>query len=132
MSDAVLEMKEIKEQSAFMAMKASTPKITFHDNGPPIGWLRQVDIYEDEGVWVTLDEGCNSCCHGKQWTQKAEDKFEKLGFYPEWVNLDKKSYNGIGGHGSSGGGTNTVGKTRFPYRLAGDRGAVGGCLESHE
>ena len=32
----------------FMALKASTPKITLTENGPPIGWLLQVGGCEDE------------------------------------------------------------------------------------
>ena len=41
--------------------------------------LRIVDTYADEGVWVTLDEGCNSCCRGKAWALNAEDKYDKIG-----------------------------------------------------
>ena len=53
-------------------------------------------------------------------------------YYPEWAHREKKTYNGIGSSGSNNGGTGTVGKKRFPYRLAGDRRAVSDCLESHE
>ena len=42
--------------------------------------LRSIDIFKDDGVWATLDEGCNSCCHGKAWALNAEDKYEKLGY----------------------------------------------------
>ena len=26
--------------------------------------LRTVNVYKDEGIWILLDEGCNSNCHG--------------------------------------------------------------------
>ena len=30
---------------------------------------RVVDIYKDPGIWICLDEGCNSNCHGDQWAE---------------------------------------------------------------
>ena len=32
--------------------------------------LRIVDILDDEGIWVCLDEGCNSNCHGTGWRER--------------------------------------------------------------
>ena len=45
--------------------------------------LRVVDPFEDDGVWA-IDEGCNSCCHGEVWRQKAEMKMKVLGLDPIW------------------------------------------------
>jgi hypothetical protein len=36
--------------------------------------LRTVDIYTSEGIWATLDEGCNATCHGEYWMRNAEAK----------------------------------------------------------
>ena len=33
-----------------------------------------VDIFEHPGIWVCLDEGCNSSCHGKEWADNADAK----------------------------------------------------------
>ena len=37
--------------------------------------LREVDIMEHESVWATLDEGCNTTCHSRQWRENAEAKY---------------------------------------------------------
>ena len=84
------------------------PSITLIADLTALQRLRVVDILADEGVWATLDEGCNSCCHSKAWARNAEDKFEKLGFFPEWFHRDRKTYSGIGGQS----GTATTGKKR--------------------
>eukprot|EP00973_Karenia_brevis_P041535 5748120-Karenia_brevis.AAC.1 len=39
--------------------------------------LPTVNIMEDPGIWVCLDEGCNSNCHGKEWAVNATAKLEK-------------------------------------------------------
>ena len=31
--------------------------------------LPMIDVYEDPGIWVCLDEGCSSNCHGDEWVQ---------------------------------------------------------------
>ena len=38
--------------------------------------LRVVDPIADESVWVIIDDGCNSCCHGEVWRQNAEAKMK--------------------------------------------------------
>eukprot|EP00973_Karenia_brevis_P017906 2460964-Karenia_brevis.AAC.1 len=40
--------------------------------------LPTVDIYEDPGIWVCLDEGRTSNCHGKEWAKNAVEKLKKL------------------------------------------------------
>eukprot|EP00973_Karenia_brevis_P037094 5113926-Karenia_brevis.AAC.1 len=40
--------------------------------------LPTVDIYEDPGIWVCLDEGCTCNCHGKEWVKNAVEKLRKL------------------------------------------------------
>eukprot|EP00959_Pyramimonas_sp_CCMP1952_P320422 6705517-Pyramimonas_sp.AAC.1 len=49
-----------------------------------ISKLRTVDVFEGDGVWAALDEGCNSGCRGKTRALNAGDQFEKLGFYTKW------------------------------------------------
>ena len=38
---------------------------------------RTVNPYEDEGVWVLLDDGCNTPCHSKRWAENARMKLVK-------------------------------------------------------
>ena len=42
--------------------------------------LRVVNVYEDPGIWIVLDGGCNSYCHGNRWAENTEMKLKK---YPE-------------------------------------------------
>ena len=90
--DTVIELKDF-QGTAFMANchATSTAKLP-----PSLSNLRAVDIFDDPGVWATLDEGCNACCHGRAWARNAEDKFDALGYHPEWVHRETKTYNGIG------------------------------------
>ena len=32
----------------------------------------------DPGIWVALDEGCNSNCHGRIWAENAEEKLKQF------------------------------------------------------
>ena len=57
--------------------------------------LREVDIMEDGSVWATLDEGCNTTCHSRQWRENAESKFLNYGFVVERYD-SKKQYHGVG------------------------------------
>ena len=54
--------------------------------------LPEVDIYADHRIWVSLDEGCNSNCHGAEWMRNAEAKYAKLGL-SDLVELDKTKTN---------------------------------------
>ena len=38
--------------------------------------LRVVDPIAAEGVWATVDDGCNSGCHGEVWRQNVEAKIK--------------------------------------------------------
>ena len=55
--------------------------------------LEEVDIFADEGIWVCLDEGCNSNCHGNEWEHNAEKKLAKFqlsqGF--DWIHRREKT-----------------------------------------
>ena len=57
--------------------------------------LREVDIMEDGSVWATLDEGCNTTCHSRQWSENAEAKFLSYGFVVERYD-SKNQYHGVG------------------------------------
>ena len=48
--------------------------MTFEPNtveAPVVATFEEVDIYADDGIWICLDEGCNSNCHGVEWAQKC-------------------------------------------------------------
>ena len=38
---------------------------------------RIVDIFKDAGIWIVLDEGCNSNCRGKLWAENAQEKMDR-------------------------------------------------------
>ena len=121
LQDAIASLADETPDTALMATGECATGCSILDK------LRRVDIYQDKGVWATLDEGCNSNCHGRAWARNAEDKFELMGLFPEWVHHQKKSYNGVGG-----GDASTIGKKKFPYSIVGTTSRVSGCLESHE
>jgi hypothetical protein len=64
--------------------------------------LKEVDIYADPGIWVCLDEGCNSNCHGTAWAENAINEFKKCNIYGkdvknlgcDWVHHGSKSSTG--------------------------------------
>ena len=47
-----------------MAGHSYTPK--YQEQGLPIA-----DIYKDPGIWIYMDEGCNSNCHGSSSLEAA-------------------------------------------------------------
>ena len=53
--------------------------------------LRVVDPMKDEGVWVIVDDGANSCVHGEIWRKNAEEKLYRLGFKIPKKNQTKAS-----------------------------------------
>ena len=40
--------------------------------------LPTVDIFHDPGIWICLDEGCNTNCHGEEWAEDAVEKLAKI------------------------------------------------------
>jgi len=42
--------------------------------------LRVVDIWNDEGVWTVLDEGCNSTVCGSEWMARAVEAYAAVGY----------------------------------------------------
>ena len=94
--------------------------------------LPEVDIMEDPGIWVCLDEGCNSNCHGDEWAVNAEAKLAKMPIQEkklEWVHRRSRQFNGIGT-----GKVTTYGKRKIPaaWMLQKSRKILPGFLESHE
>ena len=63
---------------------------------------RVVDPMTDEGVWVVVDEGANSCCHGDEWRRNAEDKIYKKGFRFDAVHHKATQFKGIGNRSTKG------------------------------
>eukprot|EP00973_Karenia_brevis_P010692 1449224-Karenia_brevis.AAC.1 len=53
----------------------------------------------DPGMWVCLDEGCNSNCHGKEWAANTAAKLEKCMIKQkfDWAHQNAKTFTGIGG-----------------------------------
>ena len=47
---------------------------SMHEHDKQSRTLRPVDPIMDEGVWVIVDDGCISCCHGEVWRRNAESK----------------------------------------------------------
>ena len=93
--------------------------------------MPRADIFADPGIWVCLDEGCNSNCHGAAWAQNVEEKLKttclKQGF--EWMHHRERKFKGIGGAEVV-----TTGKRKLPtaFRLTKSKKVLPGFLESHE
>ena len=62
--------------------------------------LPVVDIYEDPGIWVCLDEGCSSNCHGELRGQTTDHKLSlmttKCVLDFQWLHKRSKHFDGIG------------------------------------
>ena len=94
--------------------------------------LPEVDIMEDPGIWVCLDEGCNSNCHSDEWAENTEAKLALMPIKEkklEWVHRRSRQFNGIGD-----GKVTTYGKRKIPaaWMLQKSRKILPGFLESHE
>ena len=82
--------------------------------------LQTVDIFADRGIWVCLDEGCNSNCHGSGWRENTMAKLQMRRFSPyvpgnvEWVSRQQRTYSGIGNTKVT-----TAGKWRMPGVIQG-------------
>ena len=58
--------------------------------------LPLVDPLEDhDNIWVMLDEGCNTTCHGRRWRQNAESVLSKHGLRMLRVSDASGSFRGI-------------------------------------
>ena len=44
-----------------------------------------VDPILDEGVWATVDDGCNMCSHSELWRRHAEEKIRYEGWKALWL-----------------------------------------------
>ena len=89
--------------------------------------LGVVDPIADDGVWATIDDGHNSCCHCEVWRQNAEAKMEVLGLHPLWLHKKATTFNGVGT-------STTSGKLKIPMviRLHEFDMVILGCVHSHE
>ena len=89
---------------------------------------RTVNVHEDEGIWILLDEGCNSNCHGKEWAKNAEKKLSKYGLEFKWMNRTTKHTKVLVQTK-----VRTYGKRCMPASIKLNNGKVIKCtLESHE
>jgi hypothetical protein len=89
--------------------------------------LRVIDPMLDDGVWVIVDEGANSCVHGEQWRKNADAKYAKKGFKTHWSSKEAKNFKGIGSQKTSG-------KLIFPFGLLIKEAnmTIPGLLDSNE
>ena len=103
---------------------------------PPDGHMAQfpeaslllVDPYEDhDNVWVMLDEGCNSTCHGSRWHAHTTKVLSKHG-----LKMEKLDH--LGGQFRGVGAARVLGRWRMPFsiQLRPSELRVHGELESTE
>ena len=60
-------------QDAIASVTDETPDNAFMVTGECVTGCSVID--QDRGVWATLDEGCNSNCHGRARARNAEERF---------------------------------------------------------
>ncbi len=93
--------------------------------------LPEVDIMKDPGIWICLDEGCNSNCHGDAWAENAGEKLAKLKSGQKYARMHKRvrSCNGSGETKVS-----TLGKRNLPcaFQLKNSGHILPTCIQSHE
>ncbi|CAE7418365.1 GIP [Symbiodinium sp. CCMP2592] len=89
--------------------------------------LPLLDPLEDhDNIWVMLDEGCNTTCHGRKWRQNAEATLAKHGLKLLKVSSEGGAFRGIGSSRCSG-------KYKLPFALGlRPQGTLNGDLESSE
>ena len=105
-----------------LATASSTPFVSLrekpmHFNDNQTLNLRVVDPIADVGVWAIIDDGCNSCCHGRVWRQNVEAKKKVLRLHPIWVHRTATTPNGVGT-------STTSGKLNIPMTIRLQRGCV--------
>ena len=89
--------------------------------------LRVVDIWNDEGVWAVLDEGCNSTVCGSEWMARAVEAYAAVGYDVVKVSDEAKSFKGLSGL------TKTHGSYRIPFalRFVNNNQKLPGIMETH-
>ena len=85
----------------------------------------------DPGIWVRLDEGCNSNCHGDEWAANAEEKLKYMPIHEGFDRIHKsiRSFNGIGASKVS-----TLGRRNLPvgFQLKNSGLILPTAIQSHE
>ena len=77
-------------------------------------------------MWIIVDDGANSCCHGELWRRNAESKYAKLGYKIALRDEGKRNFKGIGS-------SQTNGRYAFAFGLRyEDEKIICGSLSSHE
>ena len=54
---------------------------------------RVVDIWNDDGVWAVLDEGCNSTVCGSEWMERAVEAYAAVGYEVVKISDETKPFN---------------------------------------
>ena len=52
-----------------------------------------VDIWNDDGVWAVLDEGCNSTVRGSEWMERAVEAYAAVGYDVVKISDETKPFN---------------------------------------
>jgi YesN/AraC family two-component response regulator len=90
-----------------------------------------VNIFKGPGIWICLDEGCNSNCHGTDWAANTIEKLMKTSIEItfDWIHRRVRSFTGIGDAK-----VEAIGKRKCPtaFVLENFRKIIPGYLESHE
>eukprot|EP00435_Cladocopium_sp_Y103_P073901 s140_g45.t1 len=106
-----------------MAVADLTPMDVIHV-GPA---LRVIDIWNDEGVWAVLDEGCNSTVCGSEWMTRAIASYATVGYDVVKLSDEPKPFKGLSGV------TKTNASFRIPFALTfvNDSQKLPGIMETH-
>ena len=106
LANAIEAVREADPEHCFMAVALSP--MDDQIVGPA---LRVVDIWNDEGVWAVLDEGCNSTAGGSEWTERAVEAYAAVGYDVVKVSDETTHFKGLSGV------TKTHGSYRIPFAL---------------
>ena len=93
-------------QGAHVTLSEGTGQDSFVEPSLPL-----VDPLEDNtSIYVMLDEGCNTTCHGKGWRLHAERILANHGMQLLQVSRTSGAFKGVGA-------SRTTGKWRVPFAL---------------
>jgi len=122
LANAIEAVREADPEHCFMAVALSP--MDDQIVGPA---LRVVDIWNDEGVWAVLDEGCNLTVCGSEWMERAVEAYAAVGYDVGKVSDETKPFKGLSGV------TKTHGSYRIPFALTfvNNNQKLPGIMETH-
>ena len=89
--DAGFQLVEAEAERLNVFMMSRTGKASGY-----VPSLPEIDILEDERIWIALDEGCNATCHSPIWAENTEMRLRRYDLCFPWVHKIERSYTGIG------------------------------------